>query len=246
MLEQIKAAAQVQITHVPYKGGGQQMNDALGGQFEVLSTNAGPAVHAAHPGGQAQARWPWAPRAAGHAARRAHAGRAGPCLRQPVIAVWRLRASQTPSARAAAPQRRDEQGAGLPDIRAQARCHRQRAHGRHARPNSPARSRWSRRTTRASSNGAPAPAVKGLIVISHGTALHRNGLCHAGAGAGAPWLPGGQRRACRRHLAGPVDARHAGALLCRAATPGLARHRHRARRPVMEQPHWPRVPTGVR
>ena len=44
MLEQIVAGAQVQITHVPYKGGGQQMNDALGGQFEVLSTNAGPAV----------------------------------------------------------------------------------------------------------------------------------------------------------------------------------------------------------
>lgn len=44
MLEQIMAKSQVQITHIPYKGGGQQMNDALGGQFEVLSTNAGPAV----------------------------------------------------------------------------------------------------------------------------------------------------------------------------------------------------------
>lgn len=44
MLEQIMAASQVQMTHIPYKGGGQQMNDALGGQFEVLSTNAGPAV----------------------------------------------------------------------------------------------------------------------------------------------------------------------------------------------------------
>ncbi|CAN7487093.1 tripartite tricarboxylate transporter substrate binding protein [Acidovorax sp. LjRoot129] len=44
MLEQIAVKSQVQITHVPYKGGGQQMNDALGGQFEVLSTNAGPAV----------------------------------------------------------------------------------------------------------------------------------------------------------------------------------------------------------
>ena len=44
MLEQIMGKSQVQITHVPYKGGGQQMNDALGGQFEVLSTNAGPAV----------------------------------------------------------------------------------------------------------------------------------------------------------------------------------------------------------
>jgi tripartite-type tricarboxylate transporter receptor subunit TctC len=44
MLEQIMVQTQVQITHVPYKGGGQQLNDALSGQFEVLSTNAGPAV----------------------------------------------------------------------------------------------------------------------------------------------------------------------------------------------------------
>ncbi|WP_280189760.1 Bug family tripartite tricarboxylate transporter substrate binding protein [Delftia sp. PS-11] len=44
MLEQITQAAQVQITHIPYKGGGQQLNDGLSGQFEVLSTNAGPAV----------------------------------------------------------------------------------------------------------------------------------------------------------------------------------------------------------
>jgi tripartite-type tricarboxylate transporter receptor subunit TctC len=41
MLEQLDAAARIEVTHVPYKGGGQQMNDALGGQFEVLSTNAG-------------------------------------------------------------------------------------------------------------------------------------------------------------------------------------------------------------
>ena len=44
MLAQLMSAAQVQITHVPYKGGGQQMTDALSGQFEVLSTNVGPAV----------------------------------------------------------------------------------------------------------------------------------------------------------------------------------------------------------
>lgn len=44
MLEQIANAAKVQITHVPYKGGGQQMNDALSGQFEVLSSNAGPTL----------------------------------------------------------------------------------------------------------------------------------------------------------------------------------------------------------
>jgi len=44
MLEQLQAAAKVKITHVPYKGGGQQLTDALSGQFEVLSTNAGPAL----------------------------------------------------------------------------------------------------------------------------------------------------------------------------------------------------------
>ena len=44
VLEQVKAGTGVDITHIPYKGGGQQINDALGGQFEVLSVNAGPAV----------------------------------------------------------------------------------------------------------------------------------------------------------------------------------------------------------
>ena len=44
VLEQVKAGAGVDITHIPYKGGGQQINDALAGQFEVLSTNAGPSV----------------------------------------------------------------------------------------------------------------------------------------------------------------------------------------------------------
>jgi len=44
MLEQVQAAAKVRMTHVPYKGGGQQITDALGGQFEVLSVNAGPAL----------------------------------------------------------------------------------------------------------------------------------------------------------------------------------------------------------
>ncbi|TWO73173.1 tripartite tricarboxylate transporter substrate binding protein [Caenimonas sedimenti] len=46
MLEQLQASAKVRITHVPYKGGGQQITDALSGQFEVLSVNAGPAVMA--------------------------------------------------------------------------------------------------------------------------------------------------------------------------------------------------------
>lgn len=40
MLENIRSTAQVRITHVPYKGGGQQITDALGAQFEILSTNA--------------------------------------------------------------------------------------------------------------------------------------------------------------------------------------------------------------
>ena len=39
VLEQVKAIAGVDITHIPYKGGGQQVNDALSGQFEILSTN---------------------------------------------------------------------------------------------------------------------------------------------------------------------------------------------------------------
>ena len=44
VLEQVAAATKVDITHVPYRGGVQQMNDALGAQFEILSINAGPAV----------------------------------------------------------------------------------------------------------------------------------------------------------------------------------------------------------
>ena len=44
VLEQIKYEGKVDITHIPYKGGGQQLNDALGAQYEVLSTNAGPTV----------------------------------------------------------------------------------------------------------------------------------------------------------------------------------------------------------
>ena len=44
VLEQVKAGAGVDITHVPYKGGGQQITDALGGQFEILSVNASPAL----------------------------------------------------------------------------------------------------------------------------------------------------------------------------------------------------------
>jgi tripartite-type tricarboxylate transporter receptor subunit TctC len=43
VLEQVRSGAAVRVTHVPYKGGGQQINDALAGQFELLSTNVAPA-----------------------------------------------------------------------------------------------------------------------------------------------------------------------------------------------------------
>jgi tripartite-type tricarboxylate transporter receptor subunit TctC len=41
VLEQVQHASGAAFTHVPYKGGGQQLSDALGGQFEVLSSNVG-------------------------------------------------------------------------------------------------------------------------------------------------------------------------------------------------------------
>ena len=44
MLSQIEQATHVEVTHIPYKGGGQQLTDALGGQFEVLSTNVSATV----------------------------------------------------------------------------------------------------------------------------------------------------------------------------------------------------------
>jgi tripartite-type tricarboxylate transporter receptor subunit TctC len=44
MLEQLKSAARVDITHIPYKGGGQMITDAIGGQFEILSINSSPAI----------------------------------------------------------------------------------------------------------------------------------------------------------------------------------------------------------
>ncbi|MGT2430766.1 Bug family tripartite tricarboxylate transporter substrate binding protein [Cupriavidus basilensis] len=44
MLEQVKAKSGADLTLIPYKGAGQQMNDALGGQFEVMSTNASPVL----------------------------------------------------------------------------------------------------------------------------------------------------------------------------------------------------------
>lgn len=38
-LEAVRLASGAAIVHVPYKGGGQQISDALGGHFELLSSN---------------------------------------------------------------------------------------------------------------------------------------------------------------------------------------------------------------
>lgn len=43
VLEQVQLGSRVAVTHIPYKGGGQQLTDALGGQFELRSTNVAPA-----------------------------------------------------------------------------------------------------------------------------------------------------------------------------------------------------------
>ena len=42
VLERVARATGIAVTHVPYGGGGRQLTDALGGQFEVLSTNVAP------------------------------------------------------------------------------------------------------------------------------------------------------------------------------------------------------------
>jgi tripartite-type tricarboxylate transporter receptor subunit TctC len=42
ILEQVRRATGARIVHIPYKGGGQQIQDALSGQFDLLSTNVGP------------------------------------------------------------------------------------------------------------------------------------------------------------------------------------------------------------
>lgn len=46
VLEHIRMQAGVDITHVPYKGGGQQITDALAGHVDLLSVNASAAVMA--------------------------------------------------------------------------------------------------------------------------------------------------------------------------------------------------------
>ena len=42
--EQIRAAAKVEMTHIPYKGSGPAMADLLGGQFDMLVDGLGPAL----------------------------------------------------------------------------------------------------------------------------------------------------------------------------------------------------------
>lgn len=39
VLEQVRTGSQIDLLHIPYKGGGQQLHDALSGHFEILSTN---------------------------------------------------------------------------------------------------------------------------------------------------------------------------------------------------------------
>jgi tripartite-type tricarboxylate transporter receptor subunit TctC len=39
VLAQVRVQSRNDFTHIPYQGGGPQLNDALSGQFEVLSTN---------------------------------------------------------------------------------------------------------------------------------------------------------------------------------------------------------------
>jgi len=39
VMEHVRLGGRVDITHIPYKGGGQQLTDALAGHFEILSTN---------------------------------------------------------------------------------------------------------------------------------------------------------------------------------------------------------------
>jgi tripartite-type tricarboxylate transporter receptor subunit TctC len=45
MVEQLRIAG-LDLTHVPYRGGGQVITDAAGGQFELFTTNPSPGVNA--------------------------------------------------------------------------------------------------------------------------------------------------------------------------------------------------------
>ncbi len=45
MVEQLRDKARIDLIHVPYKGGGQVITDAVGGQFELFTTNPSAAVN---------------------------------------------------------------------------------------------------------------------------------------------------------------------------------------------------------
>ena len=45
MVEQLRDKARIDLIHVPYKGGGQVITDAVGGQFELFTTNPSSAVN---------------------------------------------------------------------------------------------------------------------------------------------------------------------------------------------------------
>ena len=42
ILEEVRRAARLDVVHIPYAGGGPQLQDALAGRFELLSTNLAP------------------------------------------------------------------------------------------------------------------------------------------------------------------------------------------------------------
>lgn len=62
VLQRVSQLAGLRISHIPYKGGGQQLTDALGGHFELLSTNVAPSQLAALRDGRFKALAVGAPR----------------------------------------------------------------------------------------------------------------------------------------------------------------------------------------
>jgi tripartite-type tricarboxylate transporter receptor subunit TctC len=42
VLEEVEAASGARFTHIPYRGGGPQLADAIAGEFEILSSNVAP------------------------------------------------------------------------------------------------------------------------------------------------------------------------------------------------------------
>lgn len=62
VLQRVSQLAGLRIIHIPYKGGGQQLTDALGGHFELLSTNVAPSQLSALRDGRFKALAVGAPR----------------------------------------------------------------------------------------------------------------------------------------------------------------------------------------